>query len=319
MKILVTPRSLTCGGHPALRRLYDAGYEVVFSTPGKLPDESELLRLLPDCVGYLAGIEPINEKVLAAAPHLRVISRNGSGIDNVDRDAAKRHDVSVCRAEGANARGVAELTLALMLALVRAVPFSDKVLKAGLWERREGIELRGRTLGIIGCGRIGKLVARFALALDMNVLAYDPFPDSVFGRSARFTYSVLSELLARSELITLHCPLPEDRSTLIDAKRLMVIKPGAYLVNTARAELLDEEAVLGALDSGILSGLATDVFREEPPRNLRLLQHSRVISTPHVGGYTEESVGRAVEVAVDNLLAVLHARPKKRILRKVSP
>ena len=318
MKILVTPRSLTCGGHPALRRLEDAGYEVVFCTPGKLPDERELLQLLPDCVGYLAGIEPINEKILAAAPHLRVISRNGSGVDNVDLAAARRHEVSVCRADGANARGVAELTLALMLALVRSVPFSDKGLKAGLWERREGIELTGRTLGIVGCGRIGKLVAQFAVALDMNVLAYDPFPDAASRRPPRFRYSALSELLERSELVTLHCPPSTDHSALIDAKRLLAMKPGAYLVNTARAELLDEEAVLEALENGTLSGLATDVFREEPPRDLRLLRHSRVVSTPHIGGYTRESVGHAVEAAVDNLLAVLHASPKPQTLSEMN-
>jgi phosphoglycerate dehydrogenase-like enzyme len=288
-----------------LRRLQEAGYELVFSSPGKQPDEEELLRLLPDCVGYLAGVEKVSAHVLKAAEQLRVISRNGTGVDNIDLAAAKQRQVRVCRAEGTNARGVAELAMALMLALVRSVPFSDQRLKEDAWERREGIELEGRTLGLIGCGRIGRLVARFALAFDMKVLAYDLFPDQSFHPSDCFEHAPLESLWSCADIISLHCPLPADCLPLIGPKALGAMKRGAYLLNTARAGLLDEEAVLMALDSGQLSGLATDVFREEPPRDLRLLQHSKVIATPHVGGYTRESVSRAVEAAVDNLLAAL--------------
>jgi D-3-phosphoglycerate dehydrogenase len=305
VKVLVTPRSLTLGGHPSLRRLQDAGYELVLSPPGRLPDERELLHLLPDCVGYLAGVEKVSAEVLEAAVQLRVISRNGSGVDNIDLATARRRRVQVCRADGANARGVAELTLSLMLGLVRSVPFSDQRLKGGTWERREGIELEGRTLGVIGCGRIGRLVARFALSLGMKVLAYDPEPDPSFHPADCFEYSILELLWPRSDIISLNCPWSPGGSPLIGPKTLGIIKRGAYLVNTARAELLDEEAVLAALDSEQLSGLATDVFREEPPRERLLVGHSRVIATPHIGGYTEESVLRAADAAVDNLLAVL--------------
>jgi D-3-phosphoglycerate dehydrogenase / 2-oxoglutarate reductase len=307
VKILVTPRSLTRDGHPALDRLRRAGYELVFSSAGRQPDESELLRFLPDCIGYLAGVEKISRRVLEGAPKLRVISRNGTGVDNIDLPAAERRGVKVCRAEGANARGVAELTLALMLALVRSVPFSVARLKAGVWERREGTELEGRTLGLVGCGRVGRLVARFAFALDMKVVAYDP--QQSLRPSDGFEYSSLEALWPRCDFISLHCPVPPDRSALISPEILDLIKRGAYLVNTARAELLDEHAVLAALDSGLLSGLATDVFREEPPRDTRLAGHARVIATPHIGGYTGESIARAVDVAVENLLAALeHGR-----------
>lgn len=319
MKILVTPRSLTRAGHPALNRLRKAGYEVVLSSPGQQPDESELLRLLPDCVGYLAGVEKVSAKVLHAAANLRVISRNGTGVDNIDLAAAQRRHVQVCRAEGANARGVAELTLSLMLALVRSVPFSDQRLKSGEWQRREGIELAGRTLGLVGCGRIGKLVARFALAFDMNVLAYDLFPDLSFQPSQRFQYSTLQSLWPRCDIVSLHCPLAPDGSPLIGPQILGVMKRGAYLVNTARAELLDEGSVLAALQSGQLCGLATDVFAEEPPRERALASHSKVIATPHIGGYTEESVSRAVEVAVDNLLAALARPAEVEAIGKVQP
>ena len=154
-------------------------------------------------------------------------------------------------------------------------------------------------------------MARFALAFDMKVLAFDLFPDLSFRPSDGFEYAALESLWPRADIISLHCPPPADGLALIGSRALGVMKRGAYLVNTARAGLLDEEAVLAALDSGQLSGLATDVFREEPPHDLRLLQHSKVIATPHVGGYTKESVSRAVEVAVDNLLAALDPRHTK--------
>lgn len=141
-RILVTPRSLTKGGDPALELLRKAGHEVVFCTPGKAPEEAELLRLVPDCAGWLAGVEKITDTVLAAATHLKAISRNGTGVDSIDLASCARRGIAVLRAEGANARGVAELTLALVLSLLRAVPFSDARLKAGGWER--GRERRWR-------------------------------------------------------------------------------------------------------------------------------------------------------------------------------
>lgn len=155
-RVLVTPRSLTRSGHPALTRLEEAGFELVFSTPGVQPDEEELLRLVPGCTGYLAGVEPISARVIERAEDLRVIARNGVGVDNIDLDAAQRAQVEIVRAAGANARGVAELTIALLFALVRAVAFSDAHLKHMSWQRRRGIELYERTLGIVGCGNIGR-------------------------------------------------------------------------------------------------------------------------------------------------------------------
>ena len=304
-KILVTPRSLTRSGHPALNRLAEAGYEVVFCTKGKQPDEEELLALVPGCAGYLAGVERISARVLEAATQLKVISRNGTGVDKIDIAAAEACGVKICRAEGANARGVAELALAAMLALVRAVPFSDAALKAARWERRKGIELEGRTLGLIGCGKIGTIVAGFGLAMGMDVLAFDPQPDASFAPSQRFAYADLGRVLAEADILSLHCPASADGSPVIDAEAISQMKHGVYIVNTARAELIDDAAVLDALDAGLVAGLATDVYRTEPPTERALAESDRVIATPHVGGYTDESVTRAVEVAVENMLTVL--------------
>ncbi|MBI9106192.1 MAG: phosphoglycerate dehydrogenase [Spirochaetales bacterium] len=303
-KILVTPRSLSNNGHPALENLREAGYEVVFAAPGKQPTEEELKAILPECCGYLAGVEPVGGDLLRSCAKLKVISRNGVGVDNVDLDAAGEMGISVEKAAGTNSRGVAELAITLMLSGVRSVPFSSGQIKAGGWERRKGFEVEGRTLGLIGCGQIGKYTTKMALGLDMKVLAYDLYPDESFNPSPDFRYASVEEIFASADIISLHCP-PSDKP-LIDSAGLSSMKDGVLLVNTARSGLIDEDAVLDALGSGKLFGYATDVFPKEPPEMSALIAHERVITTPHIGGFTVESVDRATQTAVDNILRVLN-------------
>lgn len=307
-RILVTPRSVTRAGHPSLARLEAARYEIVLGPPGRQPTEEDLLRLLPGCVGYLAGVEPVGARALASAPDLRVISRNGTGTDNIDPAAAAARHITVRRAEGANARGVAELALALMLALARAIPQSHEVIKTGGWTRFPGVELEGRTLGLAGWGRIGRLVGGFGLALGMEVLAYDPLlPAAAVAAPVRWTG--FDEVLARADFLSLHCPLAPGAQPLLTDATLALVKPGIRIINTARHELIDPGAILRALDSGRVEGLALDVFDAEPPRDTTLVRHPRVITTPHAGGFTKESVDRAMETAVDNLLDELSRLP----------
>jgi phosphoglycerate dehydrogenase-like enzyme len=303
-KILVTPRSLTRNGDPALAVLKEAGYEVVFSTPGVQPNEDELVKLLPRCVGYLAGVEKISARVLEAAKDLLVLSRNGTGIDNIDLEAARRQNIRVCRAEGANARGVAELTIGLIFALVRSIPYGDAALKREQWERRQGIELQSRVLGLIGCGQVGKSVALLGTGIGMQVIAFELRPDPSFA-PANFCYVSLDDLCRQSDIVSLHCLPLESGKPMIDKDTITKMKRGVYLVNTARASLMHGEAVLAGLNSGQLAGVAIDVFAKEPPADYRLVKHDRVIATPHSGGYTVESVHKATAQAVDNLLTAL--------------
>lgn len=303
-RIAVTPRSLSQGGHPALAALEAAGYELLFPTPGRQPTAEEQLRFLPSCTGYLAGVEPISREVLAAAPKLRVISRNGVGVDSIDLAAAAEQGVVVETTAGANAQGVAELAITLMLSGLRQVPCLDAALKGDRWERRLGREAEGRTLGVVGCGQIGRRVTGLALGLGLSVRGFDAAPDPSFRPAGDFAWTNLEDLLARSEVVTLHCP--PARRPLIDATAIDTMRTGAYLVNTARSSLVDDGAVLGALLSGRLAGYATDVFDREPPApHQELTHHPRVISTPHIGGHTVESVDRAAGAAVENLLRVL--------------
>lgn len=306
-RILVTPRSLTTGGHPALRSLERAGYEVVFCTRGVQPDEGELLRVLPGCIGYLAGVEKISARVIETARDLKVIARNGTGVDNIDLEAARRKGVKIVRAEGVNARGVAELTIGLMLAMTRAISFSDMHLKRGEWQRRRGIELFGRTLGIVGCGSIGRQVASMALGLGMRVLAHDPYPDKSFSPGGQFAYANLPELLAQSDVVSFHCPPPRDGCPMVTRQTIAAMKNGVYLINTARAGIMEEVAVLEGLQEGRVAGLGLDVFATEPPGRSPLIEHERVVATPHIGGFSEESISRAVDLAVRGMIDYLRS------------
>ncbi len=298
-KILITPRSLTRERHPAFSRIEGAGHEIVTSTPGVQPSEEELLGLVSDIAGYLAGVEKISAKVLEAAKNLKVIGRNGVGIDNIDLEAADRLAIKVCPTPGANAQGVAELTIALMFSLARWVPFSSSELKAGNWSRRKGTELTGKVLGVIGCGNIGKKAAGMGAVLGMRVLGYDMYPDESFS-PAGFSWSSLEEVLSGSDFISLHCPGGEK--PLIDSAAVSSIKKGSFLINTARAALVDEQAVLAGLDSGQLAGYGVDVFDPEPPEDFTLAGHEKVIATPHIGGFTKESVDRATGGAIEQIL-----------------
>jgi D-3-phosphoglycerate dehydrogenase len=302
-RVLVTPRSLTEGGLDAVRELdplRHRGFELVSVQPGRLPTEDELLDVVPGCVAWLAGVERISDRVLRAATDLRVISRNGTGTDSIDMAAAERAGVSVERAAGANAQGVAELTLALTLCALRHVSWTSAALREGRWERSQGSELAGCTVGVVGLGAVGLRVAEVFATLGSDVVAHDPF---VSDASLRLVS--LDELLAMSQVVSLHCPASPDGHALINASRLAVMARATVLINTARSSLVDDDAVLAALQDGSLAAYAVDAFDSEPPEVTALLRHPHVIATPHLGGYTRASVRRATTQAVDNLLAVL--------------
>lgn len=305
-RVLITPRSLTQAGLcaiPELDPLREAGFELVTGPAGRLPAESELLELVPGCIGWLAGVEKIGADVLDAATDLRVISRNGTGVDAVDLAAASRAGIRVERAVGANARGVAELTVALVLGALRQLPWSAAAVRAGGWRRWPGRELAECRVGVVGLGAVGAEVAELFAALGAEVLGYDPAAAPAEGSLVRAVG--MDELLAGADVVTLHAPPPPDGRPLLDAARLRTVAPGAVLVNTSRSALVDDDAVLAALNSGGLTAYAVDAFDAEPPELTDLLRHERVIATPHLGGYTGASVRRSTEQAVHNLLTVL--------------
>jgi D-3-phosphoglycerate dehydrogenase len=288
-------------GHPFLKNLEDAGYEVLTPFPGKQPSKEELLSVLPDCVGYLAGVEKVDADVIAACNKLKVISRNGVGIDNVDKEAAESKGIALKITPGANSRGVAELAITLMMTSLRSIPQTNDSIKNGGWARTKGQEVFEKTLGVIGTGQIGQQVAKMAAGLDMKIIGYDLYPNaSLEQRNPAFSYTTTEELLKQSDVVTLHCPAGEK--PLIDKKALEMMKTGSFLINTARASLVDQKALLEALESGKIAGYAVDAFDSEPPELTTLLKHPKVILSSHIGGFTEESVDRATAAAIKNII-----------------
>ena len=307
-RILITPRSLTAAPPPELRPLEQAGYELVFAPAGKTPSPTDLIALLPGCVGWLAGVESVPAEVIRAATDLHAISRNGVGVDNLPLAEFEARGIAVLRAEGANAVGVAELAISMMLALLRRIPQTDQSVKTGGWLRERGGEISGRTVGIVGMGAIGSHVARIVAAMGAQIVGHDPFPRNPGLHPALFRFAPLDELLGVADIVTLHAPGHTDGRPLLGAAELARLPQGAIIVNTARASLVDEAALRAALDSGAVGGYGTDVFPQEPPADLMLAGHPRVIATSHIGALTAESVSRATEIAVANLIAALSRR-----------
>ena len=251
----------------------------------------------------------------SAAPRLRVVGRAGVGVDNIDLEAARQFGVTVVTAPQASTTAVAELTIGLMLALAREIPAADAALRRGEWPKASmfGSELQGKTLGLLGFGRIGRAVAARAAAFGMSRLAFDPYLDDDAIRAGGAQPASLEALLAGSDYVSLHLPLTAESRGVFDRSAIARMKPGARLVCAARGGLIDEQALHQALDEGRLAGAALDVFAQEPPRGLALLQHPRIVATPHLGAQTVEAQARvAIEIANNVLAALRGDNPRGR-------
>jgi D-3-phosphoglycerate dehydrogenase len=298
--VLVTPRSLSKEKSSYLQKLEDAGFTLRIPWPGRQPEEDELITAIAGCSGYVAGVEKITRKVLEAGTDLEIISRNGVGIDNIDMEAAQELHIKVSPTPGANAEGVAELTIGLVLDLLRSITYSHNVVKAGGWERSKGRELKSCTLGLIGCGEIGKRTAKMATALGMSVIGFDVYEQEELKALDGFTYASLDHMYEHADIISLHCP-PAGKP-LLERTAMKKMKDGVLVINTSRSTLVDEDDMLSALDSKKVAAYAVDAFDKEPPALTPLLLHDRVVLTPHIGGFTQESIGRATEAAIDHII-----------------
>lgn len=249
----------------------------------------------------------ITAEVLDAATNMIVVGRPGVGVDNVDLEAATRRGIMVMNSPLGNMVSTAEFALALILAVARNVPQADASIKAGKWERKSfaGVELQGKRIGIVGLGRIGREVAARCRALGMEVFGYDPFVSAAAAEALKVRLLPMEELVQTCDFLSLHTTLTAETRNLIGAGLLAKAKPGIRIVNAARGELVDEKALLAALESGRVAGAALDVHGQEPPVDWRLAQHPRVVATPHIGAQTEEAqerVGTEIAVQVRDLL-----------------
>ena len=270
--------------------------------------EGKLAAALADADALIVrSAVQVDAALLATARKLRVIGRAGIGVDNIDLDAATRQGIAVMNTPGANAVAVAEHTFALALALARHLPRANTLTKSGKWEKKtlQGSELRGKTLGIVGLGRIGMEVAKRAAVFGMNVVAHDPFVSPAVAREAGIELAALDDVLAAADYLTLHLAPTPQSAGFINAETLRKMKKGARLINCARGELVDEAALAQALRSGHVAGAALDVFAQEPPKDSPLLALENVILTPHIAGSThaaQEAVGYQIAVQVREYL-----------------
>lgn len=288
-----------------LEILRQAGVEIHLLTAEERPRLAELLSDFDALV--VRSMTRVDADLLAAGQRLKVIGRAGIGVDNVDVPAATDRGILVVNAPTANLISATEHTFALLLALARNVPAATSSLAAGEWDRKRfmGSELQGKTLGIVGLGRIGQSVAARARAFGMNVVAFDPFLDSSAARRLEVELTDLDELLAMADVVSLHTPLTDQTRGLLNRERLAKMKQGALLVNCARGGIVDEQALLGALEQEHLGGAAIDVFAQEPATDNPLCHHPRVVATPHIGAQTREAQERVATETAKMVLAAL--------------
>jgi len=305
--VLVTSMQLS---EQAQRILRDADLEIAFvPEPGTEDATIAALAAARPAAVLMRGNPPFTQRVMEAAPQLRIIAKHGAGVDSVDVRAAAQRGIAVMTAGAANADAVAELALALMLALARELPRLDRSVKGGNWERPQyqGREFRGRTVGIVGYGQIGRRVARLATAFGAKVVLHSR--SAIADAGGAEVEADFAALLRRADILSLHCPLTSETRGMIGAAQLQALPPGALLVNTARGALVDETALADALRSGRLAGAGLDTFSVEPPDSKHpLFALDNVICTPHVAGSTKGSLLRVGTIAASNI--VRHLRGK---------
>ena len=315
-KVLVTSRNFGATGDD-FRYFRDRGYEIVKSPcPERMPLEADLIPIMHDLDAIVIGNDPITPAVLEAAPKLKVVAKMGVGVDNVDIAAATAHGVKVCNVIGTTVNPVSDLTIGLMIALSKRIIQNNRSVVAGGWPVDRGHDITEKTLALIGFGRIGCGVAKRAKGFDMKVIAYDPVPNRKAAEELGVQLvETIDEMLPEADYVSLHIPKTPENVHLIDARRLSLMKPSAYLLNLSRGGIVDEDALYEALTKGSIAGAACDVLETEPPNErLKLFDLDNFIITPHLGGNSVESIKKTAFAAANNVICVLEGLPCENIL-----
>lgn len=296
-KILIGPSSFAAMDSTPMEKLTKVGFKVVNNPFGRKLTKHELLELLPGVLGLIAGLETLDKEVMQKSD-LKVISRCGAGLTNIDLKSAKDMGIKVCFTPDAPTVAVAELTVGAMLSLLRMIPLMDKELHEGRWTKKIGMQLEGKTVAIIGFGRIGRKVASLLGNFKVRILAVDPY---LQGNIDDVPIVPLEQVLPQADIITLHC---SSEACILGGKELIHVKPGAFLLNAARGGLVDEQALISALEENKIAGAWLDSFEKEPYTG-PLTSYPQVILTPHVGSYSQECRIQMEMEAVENLINAL--------------
>jgi D-3-phosphoglycerate dehydrogenase len=307
-RIVVLPALFTEAGDKPIQVLQAAGYEIVQNSLRRDLSEDEIVALLDGAIALIAGEEPISRRIIEQARDLKVISKFGVSVDSIDMDMARERGIVVTFTPGVHQISVAELTIALMLGLARNVPRMDLDIRRQKWTQPTGIEVMGKTLGIIGVGRCGKEVAKRAVAIGMNVQGFDHRPDEKFAEQHGIEYVLANQLLKESDFVTIHLNLGPDTVGFLTRERVHRMKPGAFLINASSLEFIDEDAVYEALKAKRIRGVAFDIHTPEPPLGHLFLELDNVIMTARAGSRTEETVQRQAQMSAENALAALQGK-----------
>lgn len=303
-KVLVFVQQIAPRPALYLNRLREAGFEVLHSGLTRLANEEELINLLPGIYATIAGGEPYTERVFASTKDLKMVARFGVGWDQVDVEAATRHGVAVAMAFGGNHESVADGAFTLLSACACDLPGKHALVKSGGWGSGFHTGIWRKTLGIIGMGRIGRALARRCRrGFEMRVLAYDPMPDPAYAKANGIELADLETLLRSADFVSVHIPHTEENESFINAERLALMKPSAFLINTARGVLIDEEALYDALENKRIAGAGLDVFRKEPPVGSPLLRLDNVVFLPHSSGMDDNGESGMANKCIDSILA----------------
>jgi D-3-phosphoglycerate dehydrogenase len=314
-KVLIATRSFGSASPRPMQMLADAGVETTWVDANSPSVHDEMLALVPETSAIIVGLVPITEKIIAKSSKLRIISMYGVGVNHIDLEAARKKGVVVTNCPGSNDQAVADLAMGLMLAVARSIPQIDRDIRAGYWNKYLGGELWQKKLGLIGFGNIAKGVAHRAKGFAMEISAYDPYASVEVAEAHGVALLPFEEVIACSDFVSLHAPLTDETRCMFGSEQFRQMKPTAYLINTARGGLVDEQALYVALRSGEIAGAGLDVFVEEPLEDSRLVELDNVVLTAHTGTHTKEAIERMGMMAVENVLRVLRGEtPINRIV-----
>ena len=303
-KILTSPSSIGQISDTPFKILLQNGYEIVNNPFGRKLTEDEVIDYAKDCIGVVAGVEPYTKRVIDSLPKLRCISRVGTGMDSIDLDYAALKGISVINTPDGPTRAVAEMTLALTLSLLRKIPKAHFDMKNGVWKKQTGNLLFGKKVGIVGLGRIGKMVAELFKSLGNEVVGYDLNPDLEWSSSNNIEICSFEKVLSSSDILSLHIPF-NSKTPLIGLSQFEIMKNGAFLINLSRGGVVDESNLFDFLKNGKLNGAAIDVFSSEPYKG-NLCDLENVVLTPHIGSYASEGKLKMEIDAVKNLINKLN-------------
>ena len=306
-KVLITPRSY--GKHnrdELIKKLNDNGIEAIFNPYGNIMSEEQMIKEIKDIDGVILGVDPMNANVLSNANKLKVISKYGVGIDNIDCDYANKNGIIINRTVGANSSAVADYAMTLLCAVARRLVEIDNGCHNDDWGKREALDIFGKKIGVIGLGAIGKGVVKRAKGFDMEVYGFDIFKDSEYIEKNNIKFTNIDTIVKECDFISLHLPLTNETKHILNENNLKFAKDSLIIINTARGGLVDEEILYNLLVENKIYGVGLDVFEQEPPKESKLLTLPNVIVGSHTAASTKDATIMMSEMATDNIIAELN-------------